>query len=353
MINKRIIVFLIFLTFTVLSACSHKDSEPLMDNSKSKNIKTEETIDNDNKQSNESKSDASQENAPIVYMTKEISPESLIRVYKALGREAKGKVGIKVHMGEPGGHNYLSPDLVKDLVLSVDGTFVDCNTAYGGRRSTTAMHLQAAEDHGFTAYTAVDIMDADKDISLPINNGKHLKEALVGSHFDDYDFFIVLSHFKGHSMGGFGGAIKNMSIGFSSQKGKNLIHNAGLGDTNSWLYGGYIQDHFLESMAEAAKAIADEMGDNILYINVMNNISIDCDCDDSPAEPEMDDIGILASLDPVALDRACVDLVYEADEIKSAALRRRIEFKHGTHTLDYAEKIGLGTKIYTLVDIDD
>lgn len=298
-------------------------------------------------------SETEDKEASIVYMTKDISPEGLMRIYEALGREAAGKVAVKVHMGEPGGNNYLNPDLVKDLVVSVDGTFVDCNTAYGGRRTNTAAHLQAAEDHGFTAYTSVDILDSEGYISLPIENGKHLTEDLVGSHLENYDFIIVLSHFKGHAMGGFGGAIKNMSIGFATPEGKNLIHNAGGSNKNIWLRGGYDQDAFLESMAEAAKAIIDDAQDNILYINVMNNLSIDCDCDPNPAAPEMEDIGILASLDPVALDRACVDQVYAADEEKSASLRTRIESRHGTHTLDYAEEIGIGTQNYNLVNIDE
>lgn len=288
-----------------------------------------------------------------VYMTKEISPNSLIEIYKALGREAKGKVAVKVHMGEPSGKNYLSPDLVKDFVLSVDGTFVDCNTAYGGRRSNTAAHMQVAEDHGFTAYTSVDILDSEGEIKLPVENGKHLKEDVVGSHFENYDFIVVLSHFKGHEMGGFGGAIKNMSIGFASIKGKNLIHNAGAADTSRWLSGGYDQDAFLESMAEAAKAVADDAKENIIYISVMNNLSIDCDCNAYPAKPLMKDIGILASLDPVALDRACVDLVYAAPEEEKKSLVSRIEQMHGTHTLDYAQSIGLGTQKYTLVNIDE
>ncbi len=305
------------------------------------------------KQEDDAIEDSSQAEKAIVYMIKEISPESLIRIYEALNREASGKVAVKVHMGEPGGHNYLKPELVKDFVLLVNGTFVDCNTAYGGGRANTAAHLQAAEDHGFTEYAAVDILDAEGAIALPIVNGKHLSEDLVGSHYENYDFIIVLSHFKGHSMGGFGGAIKNMSIGFASSEGKNLIHNAGKGNTNKWLRGGYSQNEFLESMAEAAKAIVDDAGENILYISIMNNLSVDCDCDASPAAPVLADIGILASLDPVALDRACVDLVYEADEITSASLRNRIESRNGTHTLDYAEELGVGSQAYEVVMIDE
>ncbi len=285
---------------------------------------------------------------PNVYMTTSISPEGLMNVYKALDRAAEGKVAIKLHMGEPGGHNFLSPDLVKDFVQSLNGTFVDCNTAYGGLRGTTKMHMQAAEDHGFTEVAPVDIMDADDTISLPIKNGKHLKEDIVGSHFENYDFYVVLSHFKGHEMGGFGGAIKNMSIGIASVKGKNLIHTAGKSSSSMW---GGIQDNFLESMAEAAKAVADNRGERILYINVMNNLSIDCDCNNHPAKPDMADIGILASLDPVALDKACVDLVYAAPDGQS--LIKRMEAKNGIHTLEYAEEIGLGSQKYKLIKLDD
>lgn len=285
---------------------------------------------------------------PVVYMTTEITPESLVAIYEALGCEVTGNVGIKVSFGEPGGNYYLSPDLVKDLVVSVNGTFVDSNTAYGGSRDSTKMHLQAAEDHGFTEYASVDILDVEGSISLPVVNGVHLTEDLVGSHFEDYDSFIVLSHFKGHIMGGFGGAIKNMSIGFASREGKCLIHTAG--EHTNTISGG-VQNDFLESMAEAAKAIADNKGDNIIYISVMNNLSVDCDCDYSPAKPEMADIGILASLDPVALDQACVDLVYAAPD--GAALIERIESKNGLLTLEHAEEIGLGSRQYTLVSIDD
>ncbi len=294
---------------------------------------------------------AQAESAPAgstVYMTKDISPAGLIAIYKALNREATGKVAIKVHMGEPTGKNFLSPDLIKDFVLSVNGTFVDSNTAYGGRRASTAMHLQVAEDHGFTAVAPVDILDTDGSLALPIENGKHLKEDLVGSHLANYDFFVILSHFKGHEMGGFGGAIKNMSIGIASKEGKCLIHTAGKSNKSMW---GGIQDDFLESMAEASKAVADKMGDKILYISVMNKISIDCDCNGYPKAPDMHDIGILASLDPVALDQACVDLIYAAEDGKSVI--QRIESRNGVHTLDYAEQIGLGSKTYTLVSIDD
>lgn len=289
-------------------------------------------------------------NRPIVYFTRKITPESLISIYKALGVEAKGKnVAIKVSTGEPGGHHYLKPELIKDLVQSVNGTIIECNTAYEGQRSNTENHLKAAHDHGFTAIANVDIMDADGDIALPIANGIHFTEDLVGSHFTNYDFTVVLSHFKGHLMGGFGGAIKNISIGIASSRGKIRIHSAGASDTD---WGDPKQEHFLESMAEAAKAIVDHCGENILYINVMNNLSVDCDCDASPAAPEMSDIGILASLDPVALDKACVDKVYASADHGKKHLIERMESRNGIHTLVHAEKIGIGIQKYKLVDLD-
>lgn len=290
---------------------------------------------------------ASDDEVSTVYMTTNISSEGLMAIYKALGREATGNVAVKLHMGEPGGHNYLSPNLVKDFVQSVGGTFVDSNTAYGGQRASTAMHLQVAKDHGFAAIAPVDILDANGTINLPIWNGTHLTEDVVGSHLENYNFVVVLSHFKGHAMGGFGGAIKNMSIGIASVAGKCLIHTAGNSSSSIW---GGDQDDFLESMAEAAKAVADYEGENILYINVMNNLSVDCDCDSSPADPTMEDIGILASLDPVALDKACVDLVYSAPDGQD--LIERIESRNGLLTLDHAEGIGLGSQSYELVRID-
>jgi uncharacterized Fe-S center protein len=287
---------------------------------------------------------------PKVYMTTDISTEGLMAAYDALGWTPEGKVGVKLSTGEPPASNYLKPELIKDLVQSVDGTIVECNTAYGGSRSGTAMHLQVAEDHGFTAIAEVDIQDADGSMSLVVEGGTHLKENLVGSHFADYNSYLVLSHFKGHEMAGFGGAIKNISIGFGSKEGKCLIHTAGRSKTSPW---GGNQDHFLESMAEAGKSVSDSMknGKNIVYINVMNRLSIDCDCNGNPAKPDMHDIGILASSDPVALDQACIDLVYAAEDNES--LVHRIELKNGLHTLEQAEIIGLGSREYELVNIDD
>lgn len=292
------------------------------------------------------------ETLPKVYWFSEISSENLVKSYEALGREAAGRVAVKISTGEPGGHHFLQPALIAGLVSKVDGTIVECNTAYGGGRAATADHLKAAEAHGFTAIAPVDIMDADGDVALPVAGGRHLKEDFVGSHYPDYDFTIVLSHFKGHAMGGFGGAIKNMSIGIASAEGKAWIHTAG--KTKSDLWNNLpAQDDFLESMAEAAKAVADHCGERILYISVANNLSVDCDCDAHPAAPEMGDIGILASTDPVALDKACVDLVYASDDPGKVHLIERIESRHGTHTLDHAAAIGLGNPDYELIDIDN
>ena len=298
----------------------------------------------------EQKSDGNT-NVPKVYMFKEISPENLVKIYEALGREATGKVAVKLSTGEPGGHNFLQPALIKDLVQKVKGTIVECNTAYGGGRADTENHLEAAKDHGFTAIAPVDIMDAEGEVALPVKGGKHLKEDFVGSHYLNYDFTIVLSHFKGHAMGGFGGAIKNISIGIASSAGKAWIHSAGKTKGNPW---GNLppQDDFLESMAEAAKAIVDHCGDKILYISVANNLSVDCDCDSSPEDPKMGDIGILASLDPIALDKACTDLVRASEDHGKIHLIERIDSRNGMHTLEYGEKIGLGSQKYELVKLD-
>ncbi len=286
---------------------------------------------------------------PKVYMFKAITPENIVKIYEVLGREAKGKVAVKLSTGEPGGHNFLQPSLIKDLVQKVNGTIVECNTAYGGGRSDTENHLKAAKEHGFTAIAPIDIMDAEGETELPVTSGKHLTRDIVGKSYLNYDFTIVLSHFKGHAMGGFGGAIKNISIGIASANGKRLIHSAGA-STTSW--GNPEQDDFLESMAEAAKAVADHCGENILYISVANNLSVDCDCDSSPADPQMGDIGILASLDPVALDRACTDMVRSSDDHGKIHLIERIDSRHGMHTLDHAETLGMGSQKYELINLD-
>lgn len=285
---------------------------------------------------------------PVVYMTQEITPEGLMAVYQALQWEPQGRVAVKLSTGEPPASNYLRPELIAGLVQSLDGTIVECNTAYGGSRAETAMHYQVAEDHGFTAIADFQILDEEGSMTLPVQGGTRLSENYVGADFDDYDSYLVLSHFKGHSMAGYGGAIKNISIGLGSSEGKAWVHSAGSSRTNPW---GGDQDAFLESMAEAGKSVSDYLGDQIVYINVMNRLSVDCDCDGSPAEPDMHDIGILASFDPVALDQACVDLVYSAED--GASLIQRIESRNGLHTLEHAEEIGLGSRTYELVSIDE
>lgn len=295
---------------------------------------------------------SSSEVTPKVYFMAEITPANLVKIYKALGREAAGKVAVKLSTGEPGNTNYLQPALIADLVRLVNGTIVECNTAYGGGRARTADHLQAAADHGFTAIAPVDIMDAEGEVALPVRGGRHLREDYVGKNFLDYDFTVVLSHFKGHPMGGFGGAIKNISIGIASSAGKAWIHSAGkTRDQNEVWNDLPPQDDFLESMAEAAKAVADHCGDRILYISVANNLSVDCDCVAAPEDPAMGDIGILASLDPVALDRACTDLVRASADHGKIHLVERIDSRSGMHTLDYAEQLGMGSQTYDLIDL--
>lgn len=283
---------------------------------------------------------------PSVYMTTDISADGLMAVYEALGASPSGDIAVKLSTGEPGS-NYLRTDLIGDLVQSFDNpTIVECNTAYGGQRANTAMHYQVAEDHGYTAIANVDIMDENGSMTLPVTGGSNLTENYVGANFANYDYYVVLSHFKGHSMAGYGGAIKNISIGIASSEGKAHIHSGGTGGS---IWGGD-QDAFLESMAEAGKSVVDYLDGNILYINVMNRLSVDCDCDGNPAEPDMHDIGILASTDPVALDQACIDLVYGAEDGQS--LVNRIESRNGLHTLEHAQQIGLGSRSYELVSID-
>lgn len=283
-----------------------------------------------------------------VYMTADITPEGLMRVYQMMGRELTGEhTAVKLSTGEPGS-NYLDPQLIKDLVQYVDGTIVECNTTYGGSRGETQMHYQVAEDHGFTDIAEVVIMDENGSVSIPVEGGSRMTENLVGAHFPEYDGFLVLSHFKGHAMAGFGGAIKNISIGIASQEGKCLIHTDGASSTSPW---GGEQDPFLECMAEAGKSVSDSLDGNILYINVMNRLSVDCDCDSSPAEPDMHDIGILASTDPVALDQACVDLIYDAQD--GASLVARMESRNAEHVLAHGEEIGLGNRSYRLISADE
>jgi len=285
---------------------------------------------------------------PNVYITTDISPAGLKAVYEALQTMPTGRVAVKLHTGESENSNHLRPELIGDLIQSLKATIVESNTAYPGNRMQTAKHLETVTQRGFSAIAPVDIQDGEADMSIPVTGGKHLTENFVGTHFADYDYYIILSHFKGHLMGGFGGAVKNTSIGIASSKGKSFIHSAGKSTTGFGL--DTPQDDFLESMAEAAKSIDDYLNGQMLFINVMNRLSIDCDCDGNPHEPDMHDLGILASTDPVALDQACVDLVYAAPD--SASLIERIESKNGIHTLEHAEAIGLGSRQYTLLNID-
>ncbi len=286
---------------------------------------------------------------PIVFFTSDISPNGLVKAYEALHWQPSGSVAVKISTGEPPASNYLRPELISDLVRKLNGTIVECNTAYGGSRSGTAMHKQVAADHGFTAIAPFDLLDEDGETEWPVTGGVRLNRAIVGSHAENYTDWVILSHFKGHAMAGFGGAIKNVAIGMSSPRGKVYVHTAGTKTRGSIWYSD--QDAWLEALGEMVTGVRDHIGEeHIIYINVMNRLSVDCDCDGNPAEPDMHDIGILASFDPVALDQACIDLVYAAPN--SASLIRRIERQHGLHTLEHAEEIGLGSRMYTLEDID-
>lgn len=360
------------IEITVNTTDNKEETEETTTNTTNSQEETEETTAMDHR--------VNDQNAPVVYMTKDISPEGLMNVYNQLGFKPQGNVAVKLSTGEAGGHYYLDPNLIKNLVQKVNGTIVECNTAYGGSRIETAVHKQVAKDHGFTDIADVDIMGENGSIELPVSDkAVNLKYDVVGADYNKYNSMIVLSHFKGHAMGGFGGAIKNISIGISSPRGKNYIHSGGHSETgfNNDSYKENFadakvktsdevrenffkiaalgtQDQFLESMAEAAQAVHNDKQKNggIIYISVMNNLSVDCDCDSNPAEPEMHDVGILASTDPVALDQACVDIVYNTPRKESGALIERIESRNGIHTLEHAEEIGLGSRNYNLVNID-
>ncbi len=290
-----------------------------------------------------------------VYFTREITPESLIRIYQALGADWSGrKVGVKISTGEPGGHNYLHPELIGDLVYSLNGTIVECCTAYAGRRMDPKEHWKAIEEHGFKAMSPCDLMDEEGEMDLPVENGFHLDKDIVGAHLANYDALLVLSHFKGHAMAGMGGALKNISIGIASTRGKTYIHTAGVTTTAAELFDKLPeQDHFLESMADACRAVIRYKGaENMLYINVANRLSVDCDCDSHPAEPEMADLGIFASTDPVAVDQACYDAVQNAADPGKTALIERMESRHAIHTVEAAAKHGLGSRDYEIVPLD-
>ena len=291
-----------------------------------------------------------------VYFTREITPESLVKIYKALGVEAEGRVAVKISTGEGGNTHYLKPTLIRNLVDEVNGTIVECCTAYPGTRMDKQQHWQTIHEHGFDSIFAVDLMDEFGEIRIPVQDKKHLKYNIVGNHLPNYDFIINLAHFKGHAMGGFGGVMKNASIGVASTNGKANIHSAGItcDPTEMWSHIDD-QDGFLESMAAAAQAVHNYFSGRVIYINVMNNMSVDCDCDGHPAKPELKDMGIMASLDPVAVDQACLDMVFNyqgkpGDDNKP--LIERINRQHGTYITEYAEQIGLGSRKYTLVNID-
>ena len=289
-----------------------------------------------------------------VYFTKEITPEALVRIYQAVGRPLTGKVAVKISTGEPGGHNFLNPQLIKGLVEQLSGTIVECNTAYEGRRHTNADHWQTFQEHGFMDIAPCDLMDEEGDIALPVQAGFRLKENYVGDHLKNYDSVLILSHFKGHAMAGMGGALKNISIGIASTAGKTYIHTAGVTTKAAELFSKLPeQDHFLESMADACKAVIDYKGaQNMLHINVANRLSVDCDCDSHPAEPEMADLGIFASTDPVAVDQACYDAVINASDPGKAALIERMTSRHAIHIVEAAAEHGLGSREYEIIPLD-
>ena len=289
-----------------------------------------------------------------VYFTKEITPESVVKMYETLGINLPGKVAVKLHSGEQGNQNYIRPEFVKAMVEHVNGTVVECNTAYGGARNTTEKHKKLIEDHGWTKYFDVDLMDAEgPDMKLDIPNGKVLKENFVGKDLQNYDSMLVLSHFKGHPMGGYGGALKQLSIGCASSEGKSWIHSAGQSKDQYTIWENLPeQDKFLESMADAASSVVKHFDGKIAFINVMCNLSVDCDCCAVAEDPCMKDIGILASLDPIAIDQACIDLVYNSKDPGRDHFVERVERQHGIHTIEAAAELGFGTREYELVDID-
>ncbi|MBQ6394109.1 DUF362 domain-containing protein [Candidatus Saccharibacteria bacterium] len=288
-----------------------------------------------------------------VYFIREITPENIVKIYEKVGKKLPGKVAVKLHSGEKGNQNYLRPEFVRPIVEYVNGTVVECNTADSGARTSPEKHRELIKEHGWDKYFAFDLMDAEgPDLELPIRNGKILKGNLVGKNLANYDSMLVLSHFKGHAMGGYGGALKQLSIGCASSDGKSRIHTAGKVDNQEELWNNLPeQDRFLESMADAASSVVDYFKGNIVFINIMKNISKDCDCDGNASAPCMADIGILASLDPVAVDQACLDLVYNSNDPGKDTLIERIESKHGVHTIEAADEIGVGSRKYELVQM--
>ena len=289
-----------------------------------------------------------------VYFIKDITPENIIKAYEVVGKKLEGKVAVKMHSGEHGNQNYLKPEFVKDMVQHVNGTVVECNTAYEGARNSTEKHRELIKEHEWEKYFPFDLMDAEgPDMELDVPNGKILKKNYVGKNLANYDSLLVLSHFKGHAMGGYGGALKQLSIGCASSAGKTLIHTAGVTDDQKVLFDNLPeQDHFLEAMADAAESVVNYFKGNAVYINVMKNISVDCDCDGNASAPCMKDIGILASLDPVAIDQACLDLVYNSEDPGKDKLIERIESRHGVHTIEVAADLGVGSREYELITLE-
>ena len=289
-----------------------------------------------------------------VYFIKEITPENIIKAYEALGKKLPGKVAVKMHSGEAGNQNYLRPEFVKEVINHVNGTVVECNTAYAGARNSTEKHKKLIKDHEWDKYFPFDLMDAEgPDLELDIPNGKVLKKNYVGKNLANYDSMLVLSHFKGHAMGGYGGALKQLSIGCASSAGKTLIHTAGKVNDQKELFNNLPeQDCFLEAMADAASSVVNHFKGNMAFINVMKNISVDCDCDGNASAPCMQDVGILASLDPVAVDQACLDLVYNSTDPGKDKLIKRIESLHGVHTVEAAAELGVGSRDYELITLD-
>ena len=289
-----------------------------------------------------------------VYFTKEITPESVVKMYEKLGVNLPGKVAVKLHSGEQGNQNYIRPEFVKTIVEKVNGTVVECNTAYDGARNSTEKHKKLIEDHGWTKYFDVDIMDAEgPDLELKIPNGKVIKENFVGKDIQKYDSMLVLSHFKGHPMGGYGGALKQLSIGVASSEGKSWIHSAGFTKDQTILWDNLPeQDKFLESMADAASSVVNHFKDKIAFISVMCNLSVDCDCCAVAEDPCMKDIGILASTDPIAIDQACIDLIYNSKDPGRDHFVERVERQHGIHTIEAAAELGFGTREYEIINVD-
>ena len=288
-----------------------------------------------------------------VYFCREVSPSKLVDMYKLLGKELTGNVAVKVHSGEEGNQNYLKPEFMKEMIDYVNGTVVECNTAYAGERNTTEKHLKTIERHGWNDLYKFDLMDAEgPDISIPVRNGVHLKEDFLGKNIKNYDSCLVLSHFKGHPMGGFGGALKQLSIGFASSEGKSWIHSAGTNKDQYTLWDNLPpQDHFLESMAEAASAVVDYFKGNMVFINVMANMSVDCDCCADAEDPCMKDKGILISLDPVAIDQACIDIVMNSDDPGRDHFMERVNSRNGIHTIERANELGVGSREYELIEV--